>query len=263
MRSRFCSFSRLVLVPVLMALPASAQIDLRFDPPDTNLQIGQTCRVAVRIDTDLAIRTIDVVAAYDTTVLRSIGGEPGAVYTDSGIYLFDGFDYPAPGQWHGYAVPMGAGTYVQGPGELYVWEFEAIADGASPITTIDIHVALADGTWPEDITLPDGQVTVGGPSAVELPPAPGTGGLQIGPNPFNPSTGLYFELFRDGPVRLTVYDAHGRRIAVLLDGPASAGPVTVRWNGRDRSGRAAPSGLYFFRLESASGARTAKGVLLE
>ena len=82
------------------------------------------------------------------------------------------------------------------------------------------------------------------------------------PNPFNPSTTLRFELPASGPATLRIYDARGRAIQTLFDGVASAGVTTVRWNGRDDAGRAATSGVYFYRLETPTGSQARKMVLL-
>lgn len=260
-RPKFPAVVWLALAACLFAPAAAAQVDLRFDPPDTNLTAGESCRLSILIDEPLEIRTIDVTVQYDPAVLGSLGGAKGQLYTDSGIYTFDGFEEETPGEWHGYAVLMGAGLFIQGPGELYYWDFEALADGATPLHTVSVYLSMTDGSWYETVLLPDGQVTVGDSSAV--PELPSGAPLRVGPNPFNPSTRLSFELLRSGPVRVTVHDAGGALVATLLDGIREAGLATVRWNGRDRAGRTAPSGMYLFRVESASGTRAAKGLLLE
>jgi flagellar hook assembly protein FlgD len=78
----------------------------------------------------------------------------------------------------------------------------------------------------------------------------------------NPSTTIEFALPEAGPVRLAVYAANGRELARLLDERLPAGPARVEWDGRDSSGRALPSGLYFLRLEGKEFAETAKITVL-
>ncbi len=68
------------------------------------------------------------------------------------------------------------------------------------------------------------------------------------PNPFNPTTQIRFGIPQAGDVRLAVYNALGQEVAVLHNGPISAGFHTVTFDGRDLS-----SGLYFYRLMSTSG----------
>lgn len=84
----------------------------------------------------------------------------------------------------------------------------------------------------------------------------------VSPNPFNPATSIVFELVAAGPVRLALYDAHGRRQRTLLDAALPAGRHRVRWDGRDGSGRAAASGVYWCRAETAGGVATRAIVLV-
>jgi hypothetical protein len=68
------------------------------------------------------------------------------------------------------------------------------------------------------------------------------------PNPFNPATGIRFDLPRPAHVRLAVYDLRGRELVRLVDGPLDAGDHVVRWDGRDRAGAILPAGVYVARL---------------
>lgn len=68
-----------------------------------------------------------------------------------------------------------------------------------------------------------------------------------GPNPFRHATTLEFENDKAGPVRLTMYDALGREVAVLFDGYVPAG--TPRRAVLDAQGLA--PGLYVCRLDAA------------
>ncbi len=83
------------------------------------------------------------------------------------------------------------------------------------------------------------------------------------PNPFNPTTTLSFTLMRDGDATLAVYDAQGRRVRVLHQGPAAAGLNEFAWDGRDAAGQPAPSGVYFARLMTEDGLQTRKMALLK
>jgi hypothetical protein len=69
------------------------------------------------------------------------------------------------------------------------------------------------------------------------------------PNPFNPRTTIRYDLPRDAPVILAVYDLTGRRVRTLRDGATeTAGAHAVEWDGRDDGGRAVGSGVYVCRL---------------
>jgi len=63
-------------------------------------------------------------------------------------------------------------------------------------------------------------------------------------------------------LRREVFDAAGRRVALLLDEERPAGPGTLRWNGRDAAGRSVASGVYHARLRAAGKTQTTKLVLV-
>jgi hypothetical protein len=66
------------------------------------------------------------------------------------------------------------------------------------------------------------------------------------PNPFNPGTTIAFVLAETGPVRLEVYNLEGARVATLVDGLRSAGSHELVFDGTGL-----PSGVYYYRLETA------------
>jgi predicted nucleotidyltransferase len=71
------------------------------------------------------------------------------------------------------------------------------------------------------------------------------------PNPFNPRTVIHYDLPTEVPVRVSIYDAAGRRVVTLVDDPAHApGRHEAIWDGRSASGQSVASGVYFCRMES-------------
>ena len=98
--------------------------------------------------------------------------------------------------------------------------------------------------------------------AFVLPQAVGLG--QNYPNPFNPSTLIPYQLAVPSPVRLEVFNVLGQRVATLVDGEQQgAGAYVARWDGTNASGRAAASGVYFYRLTVAGAHWTGKMVLVD
>ena len=83
------------------------------------------------------------------------------------------------------------------------------------------------------------------------------------PNPFNPSTNIGFSLPREGQVNLKIYNIEGKLVTTLVDGPMPAGRHTVVWDGRDNTGRAAASGIYFYRLNTGEFSDTRKMTLIK
>ena len=58
-----------MLMALIVAGPASAQVDLRFAPDDTTIAVGDTLRMSIMLDQVIDVRTIDVDVTYDTTVV--------------------------------------------------------------------------------------------------------------------------------------------------------------------------------------------------
>jgi hypothetical protein len=73
------------------------------------------------------------------------------------------------------------------------------------------------------------------------------------PNPFNPKTRIPFSLEKDSWVRLSIYDARGRLVTVLENGPMNAGSHERNWAGQDSRGQSQPSGVYLARLTNDRG----------
>lgn len=65
------------------------------------------------------------------------------------------------------------------------------------------------------------------------------------PNPFNPATRIRFELPSTAHVTLTVYNALGERVAMLVNEERAAGMHEVVFDGG-----ALPSGVYYYRLQT-------------
>jgi len=87
--------------------------------------------------------------------------------------------------------------------------------------------------------------------------------LSHAPNPFNASTTISFTLDSPGPVRLCVFDALGRRIRTLANGPFASGLHTITWLGTDQDGHLMASGVYFLKLEALGEDRTSRLLFLK
>lgn len=85
------------------------------------------------------------------------------------------------------------------------------------------------------------------------------------PNPFRESTTIVYEIpenRRTGlPVRLTIYDALGRRVQTLVDDIRFPGRFTAVWTGADARGHRLASGVYFCHLQAGAFQQTIQLVL--
>ncbi len=77
------------------------------------------------------------------------------------------------------------------------------------------------------------------------------------PNPFNAETVLRYEVRTRAPVRLTIFDAYGRKVARLVDAVHDPGKYRAVWRAEDLA-----SGVYFARLQTPTQSRVTKLILL-
>ncbi|MFH1754553.1 MAG: FlgD immunoglobulin-like domain containing protein [Candidatus Latescibacterota bacterium] len=82
------------------------------------------------------------------------------------------------------------------------------------------------------------------------------------PNPFNPTTTISFDVQAAGRAVLRIYNVKGELVRTLLDGGVEAGNVRVSWDGKDRQGRPAASGIYFYNLQADGKSASRKMVLI-
>jgi hypothetical protein len=76
--------------------------------------------------------------------------------------------------------------------------------------------------------------------------SPGSYALrQNAPNPFNPTTIIYYDLPQDTHVRLSVYNMLGQEIRGLVDEMENAGYKSVVFNASN-----VPSGVYLYRIQT-------------
>ncbi|MDO9391037.1 MAG: Ig-like domain-containing protein, partial [bacterium] len=71
------------------------------------------------------------------------------------------------------------------------------------------------------------------------------------PNPSRGQTTFKYQLPQVTNVNLTVYNVAGQVVKTLVEGTQGQGAYHVSWDGRDEDGRAAMSGVYFYRLNAA------------
>lgn len=82
--------------------------------------------------------------------------------------------------------------------------------------------------------------------------------LQNYPNPFNPVTVINYQLPMTSNVKLSVYDALGHEVGVLVNESQHAGNHEIEWNASAFS-----SGVYFYRLEAGTFVSNKKMMLIK
>jgi len=72
-------------------------------------------------------------------------------------------------------------------------------------------------------------------------------------NPAHGSASLDFRTSVPGPLSARIFDVRGTLVRTVFDGSIQPGAHSLTWDGRDDHGAPAPSGIYFYRLDSAEG----------
>lgn len=87
---------------------------------------------------------------------------------------------------------------------------------------------------------------------------------SVSPNPFNPAGSLKFRTNSPGTVSVHVFDLNGRLVRTLLESRMlPAGEHAIAIDGRGAGGEVLPSGVYFFRLESADGVTSGRFTIMK
>ena len=127
--------------------------------------------------------------------------------------------------------------------------------GANNAGAVNILYGVFDGLDSSQLWYQGGDPV---PNEPEAPGLPNTFALHAAsPNPFRSATTLRYDVPVAGPVRLSVFDALGRRVAVLVDEEHAPGQHTVAFEARGL-----PSGLYLLRLEASDAVHTQRVTLL-
>ncbi|HEY3250301.1 MAG TPA: T9SS type A sorting domain-containing protein [Ignavibacteria bacterium] len=78
------------------------------------------------------------------------------------------------------------------------------------------------------------------------------------PNPFNPASQIEYNIAKETFVRLSVYDALGREVNVLVNENKKPGTYNVTFDGTNLN-----TGVYFYKLEAGGFTQTRKMILLK
>jgi len=206
-----------------------------------------------RVDAQVAIENTTIAFGTEGEAVYC-GGESTAILTCSDVYGNAG------GDWSGYLAGQEAlrDNFSADPlfcdaaaGNLWLHADSPCAEGNHP--ACGRVGALGVGCGASDV----------GADAI-LPEA-----LSLGPGTPNPCRrGAEFTLAvpaDPGGVRvaLCVYDASGRRVRNLPDGPMAPGIHRLTWDGTNDAGEPARRGIYFVRMEGAAGGMTRRVVLIQ
>jgi lysophospholipase L1-like esterase len=199
-------------------------------------------------------------AGYDVTAIRSASGGPGPTYQQAYEVWWSSVDAPTVfhrlGDFHHVPVNVrerASGLLVEGEGEPLARGVKALEFRfASPPARQTGFIMLSDLTSYYEVE------ALGAPTPSEAAAAgsvveglPEHIALHATPNPFSSRATLSYDVPRPSAVRLAVYDALGREVAVLVDREVEAGRHAAVFDGSSL-----PSGTYLVRLKAAGTVRT-------
>jgi hypothetical protein len=222
-------------------------------PEYTLLRFGERQKVPIYIDRtigkDLSEYRLELV--YDPTVINIIGASNNGTLTGYGwvgakLYDLESGRLEISDYTTGSALAKPDGVLVTLTIEGVFNQNSDYADFGETTLRIDTVASLLNRGG-ISLTTVDGRVYATNQCLEPLVATEQYELRQNRPNPFNPSTVIEFILPNDDYVRLTVFDRHGREVALLADGEYPKGSHLVRF-----SGERLPSGIYFYRFESSN-----------
>jgi len=82
------------------------------------------------------------------------------------------------------------------------------------------------------------------------------------PNPFNPSVTLRYSLPKQAYLELAVFNSLGQPLKCLFNGTQEEGMHSLVWDGKNESGEAVGSGVYYIILKGAGETKSQKVLLI-
>jgi hypothetical protein len=183
------------------------------------------------------------------------GGEAAATGVTSGLETEDGLAVVVDGASSFADVPVG-GSRSNAADPFVIQLSEAIDDTVVAVWAL---VEANGGQYSAPIRF-DLHVSLAGTGVPEHPLAFAV--RNAAPNPFSGETTVALALPQPAAVTLSVFDVVGRLVRRLDHGTLPPGHHSLRWDGRDSTGAACGSGVYFLRVAAGERTEDRKAVLL-
>jgi subtilisin family serine protease len=180
-------------------------------------------------------------------------------FTDASKYQFmtEGFQVVSSNAASDWSQMLSSGPYNLAAGKTVTVAFAIL--GGTNLADLQANARAARDAYNSLAVSVDSPDNTPAPVRFEL--------AQNAPNPFAirtaANTEIRYSLAETGPVTLRIFNLLGQEIAVLLQGTQNRGSYAVQWDGRDRRGLAAPSGVYFYQLKTPNFTATRKLIVVE
>lgn len=87
--------------------------------------------------------------------------------------------------------------------------------------------------------------------------------FQNFPNPFNSATTISYYLPQSSHVEVIIYNMQGQVVNRLVDSFQEKGQKAISWNGSDHDANAAPSGIYYYKINALNYSEYRRMILLK
>lgn len=200
---------------------------------------------------------------FETTVIREDDGNEAGALTPVDVALVQLSE--GPGTVRDYLKQTGAGSYA-GQFDAASWQilWTAPAAGAGDAHFyLTANAANNNGLTGGDYVYAIDHLVPEAPDPALVDELMASSGLPISdlrawPNPVLDAGSISFRLADRSEVRVWLFDAGGRLVRRLSDGPMDAGHHRLVWDGLDRHGFPVSNGLYLCRVEAGSRSLTRK-----
>lgn len=231
-------------VPTYASVPGDGQVLLSVTATDLGGGTYQYEYALLNMDVDHKIRSFSLpvagVPGISSLGFHDADADPSNDWPVSlvgDVLTWATTEYPDPD-----AAPLEFGSMIN-------FRFTADAEPVRGDATLGIHEPGVAESIVASTSLPSG-TSAGIADPADSPPVTARL-LPVRPNPLDlPGTTLPFELAAPTVVELAIYDAGGRHVRTLIEGPLDGGRHTVTWDGRDGRDRRVGSGVYYARLRA-------------
>jgi phosphatidylserine/phosphatidylglycerophosphate/cardiolipin synthase-like enzyme len=274
--ARFSTFKQVVNPSVFWIGPDSVKVELYFSPQgNTEAQINRSLSQAQQ-SIDLGLNLITRRQISNTmlarfgqgVVVRGVVGDPNPQGSDfeylSGWADVLAFPRTLGLLHHKYAIIDGENTTPNSRVITGSHNWSGNANFSNDENTLIVHSERVANMYFQEFAARYAEAggtavfTATSADVAEADLASVVRLMQNYPNPFNPLSRIGFELPESGMVQLEVFDMLGRRVAVMAEGYFAAGQYLLPFDGS-----ALASGVYVYRLQTASGTLSRTMMLLK
>ncbi|MEO8167680.1 MAG: FlgD immunoglobulin-like domain containing protein, partial [bacterium] len=248
------SFNYLTVVPKI-ARPPDAQIasQLALTLVQSNITTSSNAgEVQVRVhlaNNGSKVKGCSATIRFNPSRVRYLGVSNGDVFGAQGQGLY--FIKPQEGKLQVDAAVLGTDRTIDFSGDVAVLRFSVWQGGEESIV-LD-QALIRDGNN-GNLQVALNQASEKLPSAFRL--------HQNYPNPFNPSTTIKYEIPIAADVSIEVVNILGEVVATLSAGRQETGYHKVVWDGVDRRGTNAATGVYLLRMKAGNFTAVQKMLLI-